>query len=185
MAGPRTLFDIQTDPPIAGMKFALDKLADGVSDFSGLFDGYDEIFRTYMVQQFTTEGGFGAGGWHPLSPAYDAWKREHYPGRPIGVLTGALRSSMTGGQGYSARLNKTEASYGMDRGSKALDYGQYFHKGTPKMPARPVIQWSAEQSRAFQKHTHVWLHWEVQDSLGKMPHGAKNPAVPGAFGGGL
>ena len=39
-------------------------------------------------------GRFAGGRWAPLSPAYAAWKRRHFPGRTILVRTGRLRESV-------------------------------------------------------------------------------------------
>jgi len=181
MADPAIKFSLTTEPPIEGMVWALDQMADGVSDFSTLFEGFGSIFRGFMQQQFATEGSFGAGGWSVLTKTYALWKEEHYPGRPIGVLTGALRKAMTGAEGYSAEITKDSASWGMSGASSASVYGKHF------AARRPVIKWSGQQSRAFQKFSHVWLHHEIDKALG---HGGSaggsgfgDPEVPGVFGG--
>jgi len=177
VASPAIKFDLTTDPPIDGMVWALDRMADGVSNFDGLFRGFGEIFRGFMQKQFETEGSFGAGGWAALSPAYAAWKEEHFPGRPIGVLSGALRSGMTGGGGYSEEIGSDSASWGLSASSPADAYGKHF------AARRPVIKWGAEQSRAFQKFSHEWLHYAIKEAQGKRSPGSGNPAVPGVFGG--
>jgi len=165
-------FDLQTDPPLEGMTFALDRFADKLSDFSQLFDGFGEIFRSLMVRQFGSEGGL-AGGWAALSLAYAAWKEEHYPGRPIGVLTGALRASMTGAKGYSEMIGRDEASFGMDTSSAAAEYGSYFSE------RRPVIKWARERSREFQRYAHQWAAFQIVGPGGSnLP-----PNVPSAFEG--
>lgn len=179
MGEPGIKFDLSSDPPIDGMVWALDKLADGVSDFTTLLEGFDTIFRSFMTKQFESQGSFGAGGWQALSPAYDAWKQEHYPGRPIGVLTGALRSAMTGSDGYSAEITRDSASYGMSAGSAATAYGKHF------AARRPVIAWSGAQSREFQKFSQVWLNTELDKvkGHGSAFGGSEVPNVPGVFGG--
>lgn len=166
MGAPSILFDLHTDPPIEGMRFALDRAADNVSDFHTLLEGFGDIFKGHMQQQFASEGAWGAGGWAALSDAYDMWKQEHYPGCPIGVLSGALRSSMTGGDGYDEKIGHDEASYGMSAGSDAAPYGKYF-AGGGRGPARPVVKWGSAQSRDYQKHAHQWLLWALDLSIGK------------------
>lgn len=50
-------------------------------------------FDVMEARQFATEGGLGER-WASLSPAYAAWKSQHYPGKKIMELTGALRTSL-------------------------------------------------------------------------------------------
>lgn len=45
-------------------------------------------------EQFLEEGAHGLGTkWRALNPAYERWKDEHYPGRPMLVRTGAMRQA--------------------------------------------------------------------------------------------
>lgn len=173
MTAPRTLFNITPTPPIAGMVFALDRFAEDVSDFSELFEGFGEIFRDLMTEQFSSEGKF-AGGWASLSPRYAAWKEEHYPGRPIGVLRGYLRDAMTGKTGYSELVGKTQASWGMSVTSQASEYGEYFSE------RRPVIKWTRAESRRFQRYAHVWAYNALHGPGGSS---ASPSSVPGVLGG--
>ena len=156
MAEPLARFDFHFDPPIEGLSFAVDRFADGISDFSGLFGTLSGRFQAGMRKQFASQGGWGAGGWADLSPAYDAWKREHYPGRPIGVLRGYLRNAMTGGSGYMERIGKDAAEFGMADSSKAVQYGRHFAE------RRPVVALPREEVRAWQEDTHRWLHDEAK-----------------------
>jgi hypothetical protein len=178
MAGPSVLFELHTDPPIEGMRFALDRAADNVSDFTSLLEGFGEIFRGHMTRQFVTEGSL-AGGWADLSEPYATWKAEHYPGRPIGVLSGALRSAMTGSAGYEEKITSDEASYGMSAASSATPYGKYF-AGGGRGPARPVIQWGSAQSRDYQKFAHEWLIQALAVAIGKTEAHAR-PNVHGVL----
>ena len=63
--------------------------------------------------------------WQQLSPRYQAWKSEHYPGQPILRATGLMQ----------------DVAYIYTRGDKFLvrstNYGKYQQFGTSKMPARP------------------------------------------------
>lgn len=153
MAGA-TLFSFTTVPPIEGMTFALSERADAVEDLHSLLEAFGPVFRRHMQEQFATEGAL-AGGWADLNPRYEAWKSEHYPGRPIGVLTGALRSAMTGGAGYTEDIGSDTASYGLG-GGPATVYGKYF-AGGGRGPARPVLKWGSAQVRDYQKAAHLWL----------------------------
>ena len=77
------------------------------------------------------------------------------------MLTGALRSAMTGGAGYSQEIGKTRASFGMSESSKAAEYGRYFSEGTPKMPARPVIVATVMRGKQFQQTATTWIREEA------------------------
>jgi phage gpG-like protein len=63
--------------------------------------------------------------WQQLSPRYQSWKSEHYPGQPILRATGLMQ----------------DVAYIYTRGDKFLvrstNYGKYQQFGTSKMPARP------------------------------------------------
>lgn len=63
--------------------------------------------------------------WKRLTPRYQAWKSEHYPGQPILRATGLMQ----------------DVAYIYTRGDKFLvrstNYGKYQQFGTSKMPARP------------------------------------------------
>lgn len=175
--GMGTLFAFETMPPIEGMVFALNQAADNVEDMTELVEGFGVIFTDLMIEQFASEGSL-AGGWAALLPAYETWKQEHYPGRPIGVLEGHLRNAMTGGAGYTKHVSKDSGDFGLG-GGPATVYGKYF-SGGGKGPARPVVKWSGSESRRFQKFAHVWLH-EQLDVIGG--HVSANTANPSLLGG--
>ena len=63
--------------------------------------------------------------WKSLTPRYEAWKAQNYPGQPILRATGAM----------------LDASYIFTKGDqffvKTTPYGAYHQFGTTKMSARP------------------------------------------------
>jgi len=89
-----------------------------------------------------------------------AWKAAHNFGRKIGVYKGDLRSSMTGGGGYSEHITKTKGDYGMSSSSKAAPYGAHF------AAKRPVVRLQAKHGREYQKVTHTWLVAEERGAFG-------------------
>ena len=155
------VFDLRTDPPLKELQFKLSRFSEGISDFAPMFLRIGAVFRAQEKEQFKSEGALGAGRWAPLSPDYKAWKARKYPGRKIGVLTGALQRSMTGGAGYSQRVTRTNASFGLDPSSKADPYARYFAGGTEKMPARPVIVATALRGRQMSRTVDVWVREEA------------------------
>jgi len=143
MGRPVLEVSFTTDPPLHEFAYQVDRFANEIEDLRPLMELFGDVFRSEMTQQFATEGRHGSGGWAALSPAYEEWKREHFPGRPIGVLTGALRSSMTGGDGYSEHIGEMTADFGMDESSAAVPYGKYFDVRRPviRMPESAVASW--------------------------------------------
>jgi phage gpG-like protein len=100
-----------------------------------------------MVQDLFATGGrarggggrFKSGAWAPLSPRYRIWKQKHYPGQPILVREGRLRTSVTWtGQGLGAggifQAHPTFVVAGT-----SIPYGQYHQEGTATMPARSFL----------------------------------------------
>jgi len=152
-------FDLRTEPPLKEFQYRIDRFTEGISDWSTFFQGLGVWFKARMGETFGSEGSASGGKWADLTPAYAAWKQEHYPGRPIGVLTGALRASMTGGSGYSETITKTIASFGMSDSSKAKPYGAHFSE------RRPVLRMPAKWGRETQKLTHEWLIAEARGSM--------------------
>jgi hypothetical protein len=149
MAGEYIKFDVRTEPDLNGFAFAVGRFAERVGDWHQLLEGFGELFKGEMRRQFATEGG-NEGGWAPLTDAYAAWKEAHFPGRPIGVLRGYLRSGMTGGEGYTQTIGKTEASYGLGSGPATV-YGRFFDE------KRKVIAFSDTAPQRWQKLTQEWL----------------------------
>jgi hypothetical protein len=152
-----TGFAFHWQPPLRKFRWALDRFAEEVEDFTPLFDTYNERFKEAMRYQFSTEGVYGLGRrWKHLSPAYAAWKERHYPGQPIGMLTGDLYEGMTGGSGYGYARTQTEASMGLVSGPADV-YGGYFSA------ERPVIRMPAEEALGWYREAHEFVYWAVKE----------------------
>ena len=93
-----------------------------------------DIVKDHSEAIFASEGG---GRWAPLSPAYRAWKELHYPGRPIGTLTGRARKEQT--ENPPHRSTQSSLTVWTD-----LDYFVRFNRGEGAQPARPKYD---QQSR--------------------------------------
>lgn len=107
----------------------LDRVNRKLRDLRWLWANLIELFQRKQEEWFASEG---RGSWPPLSPTYAAWKARVYPGRPILVATGDLRTSLTTRESVLAQTDQalylgTTVSYAA------------FHLGGPKMPARPPI----------------------------------------------
>ncbi len=154
-------FDLRTEPPLKEFQFKMSRFSEGISDWGGALRAYGELFKRQMGEQFETEGRASGSTWARNERAYAAWKALHFiHSHKVGVLTGALRSSMTGGGGYSETITKTEGSYGMSDSSPAKPYGAIFSE------KRPVLRMPAKWGTQYQKLTHAWLVAEERSSMG-------------------
>jgi len=152
-------FDFRTEPPMKEFQFRVSRFTEGISDWTTALSACGQLFQRHMGMQFETEGEASGEGWDELSPAYKEWKDANFPGEPIGVLYGYLRSSMTGGGGYSENIGKTSADYGMSPTSLAIEYGADFAED------RPVIRMTPEWGREYQKVMHQWLIAEERNTM--------------------
>jgi len=154
-------FDLRTEPPLKEFQFRVSRFTKGIEDWGGALRAYGELFKRQMGEQFETEGRASGATWARNEPVYAAWKALHFiHSHKVGVLTGALRSSMTGGGGYSEKITKTSGSYGMSESSPAKPYGGFFSE------KRPVIRMPAKWGTQYQKLTHAWLVAEERNAMG-------------------
>lgn len=130
------------------------RFADAARDATPAFVDLRDLFVSAMDSQFDSEGGYGAGGWAPLSPRYAAWKQQQYPGRGILEATGALRDSLT----TSLDVNEV-GPRSMTVGSR-VRYGRYHQSRRPRrtsLPRRAPValpeSWRRDAVRIMQR----WL----------------------------
>lgn len=91
-------------------------------------------YRKEVKQIFEREQPRAEGlRWAPLSEKYKAQKDLKYPGKPILVRTGALKSSMTeeGASGNISLISKAGAVFGT-----SINYGVFHDQGGKKLPKR-------------------------------------------------
>jgi phage gpG-like protein len=111
----------------------LTSLKSRVKNLSPAFRSISDNFRETEKKTFDNQGR--GKSWMPLSSTYAAWKAKHYPGRPIMVLTGDLKRSLT-----SRDANHIERIRHQDMEIGTSDKKGIWHqKGTSKMPARKLI----------------------------------------------
>lgn len=101
----------------------------------------DKIERAWG-ENFTTMGALSAkamlkGGWAPLSPAYQKWKRVRFPmtADQILVQTGSLRNMVTNASSNPGS-DISDQSFELVVPGKLAMWHQY---GTENMPARPIV----------------------------------------------
>ncbi len=105
-----------------------------------------EVALIFSHQQERNEGL----KWAPLSEQYAQWKEKHFPGQPILVRTGTLRSSMTelGAEGNITIISKTGAVFG-----SSISYGIYHDADGPRSGRLPRRNFS-EPSEA---RRNIWI----------------------------
>lgn len=108
------------------------------------------LIRSIGVQ-FATEGAWAGSPWRPLTDKYAAWKEQHYPGRPILVASGAMRSSMLN-PGRGLRILPTRLLY-----SPESDVAIYHQEGTDRMVARPMVELPLVELHEFDRIFVRWL----------------------------
>jgi hypothetical protein len=152
--GIRFSFDI--DPPIKDFGYEVGRYAKGIADWTGLLKTFSPLFQRHMAEEFETEGAATGSRWAAVSPEYAERKRATGHGSKIGVYSGALRSSMAGGAGYSVKVTQREGSFGMSTSSAAVPYGRKFAE------KRPVVRISRRQLREYLDLTKQWTVSEAR-----------------------
>lgn len=143
----------------------LARFSDG--ELGTIRNGVDQRFREFIRRLFATEGASSGRGWPALSPAYAAWKRRHYPGRKIMVLTGRLRRSLTerGHAEHVARFGREPEPF-VQVGT-AVEYAA-FHAPAPPggpnlknpgLPDRDTLDLAPEQAAEL---VEIWRRYLVE-----------------------
>lgn len=123
---------------------------DGMRSFAAVLDRYREAIehpepaleRVMSDLEAAADAGFAAGRrplggkWAALSSNYAAYKRVVRPGAPILTFDGDLRASL--GRARGAGAIRVVSGQRMRYGT-SISYAAYHQKGTPGMPARPVL----------------------------------------------
>jgi len=132
----------------------LERFQDNLADATPAFESMAEYqVKTVNARQFREEGSVETGKWSPLSPLYARWKARVRPGKPILVFDGDLKKSLTvPGQGiYIVRHNMMTVG-------TSVPYAIYHQKGTPMMPARPLLGSPRKaDTRQFGKILQRWI----------------------------
>lgn len=113
----------------------------------------EPALRKVMTELETmADNGFAAGrrplggNWAPLSDNYRIYKSIVRPGAPILTFDGDLRASLgrERGDGAIRSVQGNTLRYGT-----RIHYAVYHNKGTPHMPARPVLPVNGKKLQAM------------------------------------
>lgn len=106
-------------------------------DLTPVWGKVHDIMIALLRQHFRTQGAYAGQAWVPLNPAYAAWKKRHYPGKPI------LRREDTL---FESLVNKSHGRHVWRTGPSFAEYGtsvpwaRFHHFGTKRgLPVRKVI----------------------------------------------
>lgn len=84
---------------LSGIPVAIKKLKMRQNRLGDWTDAFRKIGADFYDVERGWLGSKGRGAWAPLRPVYAAWKRKHYPRKPLMQLTGALQADLTGKSG--------------------------------------------------------------------------------------
>lgn len=127
---------------------ALSKVTRGIGDLRqlGTWKMVRSEFQKVVSEQFAAEGRGQSGKWKRLKPSYAAVKLKRWGSQPILQASGRGYKALTSSNGDSIfEEQPQEATFGT-----SLAYMGFHQKGTSKMAARPVIDFTDEQrARVF------------------------------------
>ncbi len=128
---------------MADLLHAFEKVERGVVDLRqlGTWDAVEKEFYKVVKDVFAAEGG-KSGRWKPLSSPYKERKAKRYGNQPILQASGRFYKSMTGGSESIVEKKEQEMTLGSN-----VPYGKYHHHGGGRLPARPVVDFTAEQEK--------------------------------------
>src|ERR1700681_2917332 len=118
--------------------FALQRFSETIADFTPFWSEYfAPTWFSYVAAVYASGGAESGAAWDALTARYAAWKEKHWPGQPIGVRTGATRSSLTMPEDEHAVLTISRDAFAVGTN---LPYPIYLQLGTGRMPARPPLR---------------------------------------------
>lgn len=128
------------------MAVAFERTGDELEDFgSSIFPKLTPLFEAEMAKQFDSEGSGSTGSWAQLSPAYEAWKSQNFPGNPILQLTGNMMAGLT--QSSSPFATRAFDRDTFEFGTSGVEYASFHQLGTATMPSRPPFDFSDDFER--------------------------------------
>lgn len=135
------VFSVQL-PGQERVRVALSRFAENLNDFTDFWELYFRpAWYRSVVNHYESQGSTSGEPWPPLSETYGLWKQKHWPGLPIGVLSGATRESLTFQDDTHAiwEARPTALTVGT-----RVPYAMYLQLGTRRMPKRPPLRMSDE-----------------------------------------
>ena len=136
-----------------------------IQDFTEIFELLYLDFLEIETRNFSAEGT--PAKWVALSPNYAKWKAKHAPGRPLLVLSGAMRASLTSRTGSSDQIRDINGRAKTARFGTADRKAKWHQSGTRRMPARPVVQLTDADKQRWAKAIQSWAKQKLADDVGQ------------------
>ncbi len=119
-----------------------------------LVDLASDVIALDVAEKFANQGP----GWKALSPAYAAWKAEHFPGQPILVRTGKMREELlTITKGGASRVQGNRLNL-----TPKTPYFPVHQFGGRRVPKRQMIDLAALEPKIHAYIEH-WLSGRAHD----------------------
>lgn len=129
-------------------------MADEMRDLREPLERVAERLVQTVGQQFQDEGSHGTSKWEPLNEAYDTWKQDAYPGRPMLVRSGAMRAAFL--VDGTRELTASRLVWGVDDqtnddGERIADYAMAHQAGRGRVPQRKIVALREDDKRAVDR----------------------------------
>tara|TARA_Y100000310_G_scaffold269827_1_gene283307 strand:- start:22145 stop:22621 length:477 start_codon:yes stop_codon:yes gene_type:complete len=125
-----------------------------MKDFSEVFEDISKYLFSTSAKIFKAQGD--PIPFAPLSPKYKEWKARHFPGRPILVLRGPLKESLTAG---SSDTIKNIGKLSMEWGTRVV-YARRQHRA-----GRKPIQLTEPRKRVIARMIHQWAYDKATNTV--------------------
>lgn len=151
----------------------LSRFGEDCKDLRPAFKQIATSFRQIEAKQFSSQGGYGSGGWTALRASTIA--RKERGGYPMDILvrTGALRDSLIERtSGTVIDIQPLKLSLGT-----SVPHAIFHQRGTRHMQARPLIQLTEGDKRDWMKMLQRYLVGQARKRI------APAAGQPGRVGG--
>jgi len=136
--------EVQIEMKTERLQNMLVKLAQNINDLTPIWKKFIDYYQNdIMPKTFDRKGDVMGAKWAPLTEKYRIQKEKKYPGMPLMVASGKLKTAATGGTGWKQTVNKKTLSIGVS-GEKYYEYVQerekngryFFNTKTGDIPVR-------------------------------------------------
>ena len=137
-------FTLDMEPDAKNIDMAFSRWSRLLDNWGPAFADVVRLFQMHERQHFDTQGRSTGRKFRKLSESYRQWKDKNYPGRPILVLRGTLRSALVrGGRGTDGirKITRDSLIVGVDPDSPTAVYARAHSRGEGRMPKRPPVRY--------------------------------------------
>jgi phage gpG-like protein len=121
------------------VRIGLSRAAEQIKDWTPFWSDYfAPKFYADIAQNFATQGRL-VGGWPALSPAYAAWKANHFPGQPLMRLTDDLYRSLSWSGTGPGPGGVFEAGADSLNIGTTIAYAEKHQRGEGRLPKRQIV----------------------------------------------